>query len=177
MEEKIFLNVINKQGVIHLAPSDYAFVTTILRHGLEEQNRRRENFSLIKQHCLELLLLEIKQAIDFQREKFSEYSPAHQKIIAEVLIYIEKNLAENLDFNDLAEKYSFSQNYFRKIFRDVTGFSPVSYVNRLRVVRAYEYIQKEHLTVGEAAARVGIYDLNYFSRLFKKIMGTSPTHF
>lgn len=56
---------INKQGVIHLAPSDYAFVTTILRHGLEEQIRRRENFSLIKQHCLELLLLEIKQAIDF----------------------------------------------------------------------------------------------------------------
>lgn len=86
-------------------------------------------------------------------------------------------MAENLDFKETADKYSFSQNYFRKIFRDVTGFSPVSYVNRLRVVRACEYIQKEHLNVGEAAARVGIYDLNYFSRLFKKIMGMSPTQF
>ena len=63
--------------------------------------------------------------------------------IAEVIIYIEKHLAEVLDFNALAKKYSFSSNYFRKIFRDVTGFSPVSYVNRLKIVRSCEYIQKK----------------------------------
>ena len=97
--------------------------------------------------------------------------------MAEVLLYIDAHLTEQLDFEELAAKYAFSLNYFRKLFRDVTGFSPVNYLNRLRIVRSCEYIQHENLSVGEAAERVGIYDANYFSRLFKKIMGMSPTQF
>lgn len=52
--------------------------------------------------------------------------------------------------------------------------STVSYVHRLRIMRACEYIQKENLSVKEAAEKVGIYDLDYFSKLFEEIMGCSP---
>ena len=112
----------------------------------------------------------------FHLKQYNLHTHAHQKIMAEVLLYIDAHLTEQIDFEELAAKYAFSLNYFRKLFRDVTGFSPVNYLNRLRIVRSCEYIQRENLSVGEAAERVGIYDANYFSRLFKKIMGMPPSY-
>ena len=103
------------------------------------------------------------------------HSHAHQKIMAEVLIYMDAHLTEQINFNVIAKKYAFSANYFRKLFRDVTGFSPINYLNRLRIIRSCEYISHDNFSVSEAAERVGIYDRNYFSRLFKKIMDISPS--
>ena len=90
-------------------------------------------------------------------------------------MYIEEHLDETLDFNAVAQKYAFSPTHFRKIFKDITGLSPASYINRLRILRACEYMQKDKMSIREAAEQVGIYDFNYFSRLFKKVMGCSPS--
>ena len=166
----------NKQGVIHLPPNGQAFIKSILYRGLHEQLHSDDCSNFIKRRCLEIILLELKRAMKFHLQQYNLHTHAHQKIMAEVLLYIDAHLTEQIDFEELAAKYAFSLNYFRKLFRDVTGFSPVNYLNRLRIVRSCEYIQRENLSVGEAAERVGIYDANYFSRLFKKIMGTSPSH-
>lgn len=52
--------------------------------------------------------------------------------------------------------------------------SPIQYINRLRMIRACEGLESRRMSIKEAAEHVGIYDLNYFSRLFKKIIGCSP---
>lgn len=165
----------NKQGVIHLPPDEQVFIRSILHRGLDEQTRNDEYSRFIKQRCLEIILLMVERAKNYHVEHYNLYSHDHQKVMAEVLIYIDAHLTESVDFNALAKKYAFSLNHFRKLFRDVTGFSPVNYLNRLRILRSCELIQRENLNVGEAAERVGIYDANYFSRLFKKIMGTPPS--
>ncbi len=165
----------NKQGVIHLSPMEFSFVNSVLQHGIEEQESPGSFHALMKQKYLEVILLELKKAMMRQNEKYRVCSKANQKIIAEVLMYIEKHLDETLDFNVVAQEYSFSPNHFRKLFKEITGLSPVSYINRLRIVRACEYMQKDKMTIHEAAEKVGIYDFNYFSRLFKKIMGCSPS--
>ncbi len=109
------------------------------------------------------------------KQEFSVYSREHQELISDVLHEIDLHLVEGVDFHALAAKYAFSIGYFRKLFKAVTGFSPVAYTNRLRITKACMYLQ-QGLLVSEAAERVGIYDLNYFSRLFKKIMGVAPSH-
>ena len=95
--------------------------------------------------------------------------------VADILLFMEENLTEPLDFDSLAEQFGFSVNYLRKLFRDATGLSPVKYLNRLRITRACAYMQQEHLSAREAAERVGFVDMNYFSRTFKQVMGCSPS--
>ena len=165
----------NKQRVIHLPPNIYNFVSSILRYGLNEQQNHNEYSSIFKRRCLDLILIEIKRSMKAHINHYKLHSHAHQKIMAELLLYIDSHFTEQIDFNELATKYAFSANYFRKLFRDVTGFSPINYLNRLRIIRSCEYIQHDDLSVSEAAEKVGIYDLNYFSRLFKKIMGIAPS--
>lgn len=164
-----------KQGVIHLSPKEFSFIHTALQHAIDEQETPERFGPVIKRIYLEMILLELKKAKIRQNQKYHVCSGSNQKIIAEVLLYIEEHLDETLDFHAIAQHYAFSLNYFRKIFKDVTGLSPVAYVNRLRIVRACEYMQKDDLTIHEAAERVGIYDLNYFSRMFKKVMGCTPS--
>lgn len=160
----------SKQGVIHLDPSEFAFLHSVLQHSLNE-----EADALLYQRYMELILLQLKKGLSRQNQKYIQCSGANQKAIAAVLVYIEEHLDETMDFNVIAQQCSFSPNYFRKLFRDVTGLAPVAYVNRLRIVRACEYMQKNGMSIRDAAEQVGMYDLNYFSRMFKKIMGCSPS--
>lgn len=165
----------SKQGVVHLNPVEIPFVKSVLQHGVDAQEFPEKISLLMKQRYLELFLLELTKAMGRQNQIYTVCSKSNQKAIADVLMLIEEHLDETFDFNEVARQYSFSPNYFRKIFKDITGFSPITYVNRLRIVRACEYIQKDDMPIREAAERVGIYDLNYFSRLFKKIMGCAPS--
>lgn len=55
--------------------------------------------------------------------------------------------------------------------------SPTDYLNHVRISRALELLQVTSLSIAEIASRVGIYDANYFSRLFKKVTGYPPRYF
>lgn len=165
----------SKQGVVHLNPAEIPFAKSVLQHGVDAQKFSQESSLLMKRKYLEVFLLELTKTMGKQDQVYTVCSKSNQKAVADVLMLIEEHLDETLDFNVIAREYSFSPNYFRKVFKDITGFPPITYVNRLRIVRACEYIQKDHMQICDAAERVGIYDLNYFSRLFKKIMGCAPS--
>ncbi|MDO4174211.1 MAG: AraC family transcriptional regulator [Eubacteriales bacterium] len=164
----------HKQGVIHLTPAEYSFVVSLLQQIYDEQESPNEWLLPVKRKYLEVVLLACQKALVQQNQRYQICSKKNQKIIANILIYIEKNLNSEFDFNEIASQYSLSVNYFRRIFKEVTGLAPVSYVNRLRMIRAYDYLKNKGLNINEAAEAVGIYDLNYFSRLFKKVMGVPP---
>lgn len=164
----------SKQRVMHLSPTEYTFVLSLLKRMLNAQQENDDLSALMKLKYLEMILIELKQTLRKQNKKYLVCSKANQQVIAKTLMYIEANLSTPLDMNAVAQQYAFSPNYFRKIFKDITGLSPVAYINRLRIIRACEYIQAENASIQEASEKVGIYDLNYFSRLFKKVMGCSP---
>jgi AraC-like DNA-binding protein len=166
----------NKQGIIHLSPVEFAYLSKLLQRIIsEEAEASPELWMVMKKKYMEMILLELFVAQLRQNQKYEIHSRENQGAIAEVLVSMENSLTENVDFEQMAKQYGFSTNYFRKIFKDVTGLSPVKYMNRLRIVRACAYIQSEGYSLKDAAAEVGIYDFNYFSRLFKQVMGFSPS--
>lgn len=165
----------SKQGVIHLTPSELTFLLSLLEHMLEAQQTEQEDSALRKRKYAELILLEVRKAINNQNQKYTDCSTGNQKIIAAVLTEIENNLTEPFDIAETAKRYAFSPNYLRKLFKDFTGLAPVQYLNRLRMIRACEYLEQHTMSIKEVAEYVGIYDLNYFSRLLKKAIGCSPT--
>lgn len=163
----------SKQGVIHLSPRELAYIVSLLEHAMTVRAEQDGGGLLFKKY-VEIIMLEVQKAQHSQISKYEEHSAGSQRVIAAVLSDIENNLAEPFDINEAAQCYAFSPNYLRKLFKDFTGVTPIQYINRLRMVRACEILDSRSMSIKEVAEHVGIYDLNYFSRLFKKIIGCSP---
>ena len=94
--------------------------------------------------------------------------------IKKAVYYLEEHYAENFKMSFLAEKFNLSESHFRKLFKYLTGLSPIEYRNKLRIEHAKDFLSQNNLSISEVAQAVGIEDQFYFSRIFKKYNGISP---
>lgn len=109
-------------------------------------------------------------------------TPYVSKTTAEVLLpaidYIKKNYANELiNIENLAKLCGISYEYFRRLFNDCYGRSPIKYINDLKLARAKELMSSGLYTISESAYQSGFSDLSHFSRFFKKETGLSPKEF
>ena len=177
IDPKIRQAGLNAQGIIHLDREELETMEGLLRAMLREQEEQKLYSADVKSAYLQLILVLLSRVQTEKTEQIRQHSHKKKDLIYHALVYIEDHLEQKIDFNDLAEKGYMSPAYFRRIFKDVTGLTPTEYLNRMRIVRSLEYLEKEKSTIAEAAAMVGIYDANYYSRMFKKVMGYSPRYF
>ena len=168
---------LNAQGIIHLNSEELMYVDALLQDMAREQKEQDINLEYAKSAYLQLILVKLSRVQSERNEKIRHHSNQKRDMIYDALMYIEEHLDEKIDFSSLAEKSFMSPSYFRSIFKDVTGLTPVEYLNRMRIVKSLEYLELDKSTIADAAAKVGIFDSNYFSRMFKKVMGYSPKYF
>lgn len=171
-------STLNMQGIIHLSYSQAHYLENLFEKIISEQATRSLRFAYIVKNCLEEALIIIERIMTDQFKIDDDIPQKHKAIVKNVLNYIDANYQEHLNFNDIASTQDLSPNYFRKIFKSYTGTSPVDHLNRIRVLKALELLRDhKNLSSGEVAEQVGIYDANYFTRLFKKYIGYPPSHF
>lgn len=91
-----------------------------------------------------------------------------------VIEYMKNNISVRLTINDMATEFAYSPSHFQNIFKTKTGIAPIDYFIQLKVQRACQLLALSDLRIKEVAAAVGYSDPFYFSRLFHKIMGSSP---
>lgn len=168
---------LNRQHIIHLSVADAERVQMMMEIMYHEQSEQSFAFEQVKQNYLNLILIVISRARLRQFSTLSEPENPRREIITAAQKFIEDNLSEHIDFSNYARMHNISPGYFRTIFKAATGLPPVEYLNRLRIVRAIEYLKDETLSINDISVAVGIYDANYFSRLFRKIIGFSPREF
>lgn len=168
---------LNRQHIIHLSVPDAERVQRMMEIVLHEQTEQDFAFEQVKQDYLNLILIIISRARLRQFATLPGRENLRPDIIGAAQKFIEDNLTEQIDFSDYARMHNISPGYFRAIFKSTTGLPPVEYLNRLRIVHAIEYLKDEALSISDVSAAVGIYDANYFSRLFRKIIGYSPREF
>ena len=97
-----------------------------------------------------------------------------QRAMDEVLRYMHAHYAEEHDVAFYAAMCHQSVGRFAHAFKESTGTSPKHYLLSVRVGAAEELLATTTLSVAEVAEAVGVLDVNYFSRLFKKFTGRSP---
>jgi len=91
--------------------------------------------------------------------------------------YIEDNLSTSLSLDDIARKANLSKYHFIRIFKGLTGFSPLEYAIVLRMHRAKKLLTEKDLPISIVAEEVGYVDLRNFDRRFKKHTGLTPSSY
>ncbi len=112
----------------------------------------------------------------YNNPAFSPGQPAGQfRNIEPTLNYLRQNTHRSLTLDDMAAHADLSIPHFSRVFRSQTGYSPMDYFIHLKVQKASSMLLLSNMTVREIALMVGYEDPYYFSRLFKKVIGVSPT--
>ncbi len=91
--------------------------------------------------------------------------------------YLENHYTEDISLEDMASQVNISPQYFSKLIKKTTGFNFIDWLSMLRVKKAKELLTDSSLTVKEVCFMVGYKDPNYFSRIFKKRIGLTPSEY
>ncbi len=90
---------------------------------------------------------------------------------------LDTNYTKNLKIQDLAAKLGYSKEALIRSFKSYYGVPPLKYLNRLKILKASKMLEKNDLSVKEIAYIIGFKDANYFCRLFRSTMGSTPTQY
>ena len=89
--------------------------------------------------------------------------------------HLEKNYIREIASPELADMCHLSETHFRRLFKDYFGMSPITYRNQLRIRLACRLLQSQQYSITEIADQLGFENVYYFSRVFREIMGKSPS--
>ncbi|MDX1776282.1 MAG: helix-turn-helix domain-containing protein [Desulfobulbales bacterium] len=95
--------------------------------------------------------------------------------ISNVVLYMEKNLAKDLNLEKLAKKAAMSKHHFCRVFKKHTGTTPIHFLTCKRIEKAKLLLLDESLTIANVISAVGFHDQSNFIKNFKKIEGVTPS--
>lgn len=91
--------------------------------------------------------------------------------------YMEEHYMEEITLEEIARYIGISPQHFSKIFKDETGINYIEWLTKLRLDIAKRLLSEGGKTIKEVCYVVGYNDPNYFSRIFRKMVGISPTKY
>ena len=105
---------------------------------------------------------------------FAAPETKHTDTIQKVMEYVSANYMKRLSLNDISEHVSFSVSYLSRIFKEEKGLSLSSYINEVRIRNAKAMLLGSDMPLSSLAYCCGFDDQSYFSKVFKKLTGTTP---
>lgn len=98
-----------------------------------------------------------------------------EKLLNEMIRYIHTNYTDDIMLNDMADQFNISPKYCGILFKQLSGQNFKDYLNRYRIEKAKELLQKEHgIKIAELSLMVGFNSANSFIRVFGKYTGVTP---
>lgn len=163
----IILNTLLRKAAERGAvPSVYLHeVSTKIANAIEEQTTPddlRFEKEMIRKYCVLV-----------QNQSLRGYSP----IIQGVVNQINMNLLGELSLKSLAEKFNISSGYLSTTFKKEVGVTLTEYVNNRRIDHSVFLLNTTMMQIQDIASCCGFVDANYYSRIFKKRKGITPSKY
>lgn len=95
--------------------------------------------------------------------------------VRKATVYIDANLSGELGLQKIADGLNLSASYLSALFKKETGKTITAYIQHRRIEYAKNLLETTSLQVQAVAQHCGIWDVHYFSRIFKQIVGMTPT--
>ncbi|MFD2611308.1 AraC family transcriptional regulator [Paenibacillus gansuensis] len=134
--------------------------------------------TLIRSHLYKLMyLLEAEENIAKPPVPPYHSNERSETYFRKAAAFIEHHYKQPITVHDIYTHLSIDRSYAWRIFQQHAGKSPQQYLMQYRIDRAAELLMHTKLSLSETAQSVGISDLYYFSRLFKKMKGIAPSRY
>lgn len=98
-------------------------------------------------------------------------------LIEQIKAYLEQNYTRKLNLTEVSQHFYLSYSYLSLLFKRETGYNISEYLNQLRISHAKQLLADSATKVYEIGALVGIEDSHYFTRIFKKQTGLTPSQY
>lgn len=99
-----------------------------------------------------------------------------EELVAQIENYFQANVSENITLQDLADEMGFSKVYMCRVFKKLKNTTPIDYFTHLKIQRAQQMIQSfPSMPLREISEALGFSDMYYFSKVFKRLTGVSPS--
>lgn len=119
----------------------------------------------------------IIRQMSFYFQQLAEAKP-NDRVIAGILQYIGRHYQEeNMTVGSISEHTHLTPAYLSVVFKKATGKTLVRYINEYRMEKSKELLQNKKLKISDIAARVGCGDSNYFTKIFRRTCGLTPSEY
>ncbi|MCQ2982203.1 MAG: response regulator [Treponemataceae bacterium] len=109
--------------------------------------------------------------------RFESCSRSENPVVEKVRQYVQEHLGEQISLDDTAAQVKVNPYYLSKLFKDETGQNFIDYVTGIRMEKARELLRGNELSIKEISHETGYTDQNYFSKLFRRMYGLTPTEY
>ena len=114
-----------------------------------------------------------KYCILVQNHSLAHYSSIIQKCIT----YIEFHYTENLTLDVITHELNLSKSYLSNLFKKEVGITITDFIHKTQLRHALQLLNATNLPIHDIALECGFDDINYFSRVFKKYQGQTPSNY
>lgn len=149
---------------------------------------------LLKPSTRDELITVLEEAIHLAGQKQEEFEPEtlaieedkrdekrdlvkNQLLIGQVRDYIESHYMEDITLQDAAAQVHYSDAYFCRFFKQNFDKNFIMYLSEFRVEKAKELLSDVTVNVKDVGQRVGIQDSSYFTKVFKRVTGLTPSEY
>ena len=98
-------------------------------------------------------------------------------MIEKAKAYINENYHRDISLEEVSRSVDISSYYFSKLFKEETGENFIEYLTAIRIEKAKELLHHRENSIKNISIETGYSDPNYFSRIFKKQVGITPTEY
>lgn len=150
--------------------SDFSYMRTAIQSGVVDY--------ILKPIDAQDLNNAISAAIEqLEQERPPKTAPVSNSVIQNVKEFIEKHYMEDISLSDLADTFYLSKEHLSRLFKKETGQNLFSYMMDLKLTEAKRLLTETDRTLDDIAFSLGFSNGNYFSKVFKKNVGISPSSY
>lgn len=123
------------------------------------------------------VLEETEKKLGGKQEKEEDSEKIPNLFVQKAADYIKLNYSEKISIKEIADQLYLSPNYLSELFKKHTGKTISEYLTEYRLEKACQLLDHAEYRVGDVSGMVGIHDGRYFSNMFKKKYGMTPTEY
>lgn len=172
-------DVFEEGPILHPDARELIMIESIVEKMLREQRQTEYGTEGYVRLLLGELLLLIYRHIQHSdsRSKNSEHPTSLHRKVSDIVKYINEHFREPMSLKELSGHFHISPYYLCRIYKEVTGFGVIEYVNSLRVQEAQKLLKSTKMSVTGITEQVGFDSSTHFGRIFKSACGMSPLQY